>query len=147
MIKTRFRCRTLMQGGANLLLTNNSGCTVLHLLMGCEVAHEEKPLYRILINDIIRSFRFNMNARNTAGATALHVAASRGFRYPILFQTTKRGLRKKKKNDLRWNVKVLLMHNPDLNAQSKNGDTALHLAARQGDKKMAQYVCWCFGEY
>ena len=87
-----------MQGGANLLLTNNVGCTVLHLLMGNEVAHEEKPLFRILVNDVIRSFRFNMNARNTAGATALHVAASRGYR---------------------WNMKVLLMHNPDLNAQSK----------------------------
>ena len=90
----------MMQGGANLLLTNSSGATVLHLFMGCEVAHEEKPLYRILINDVIRSFRFNMNARNTAGATALHVAASRGFR---------------------WNMKVLLMHNPDINAQSKCG--------------------------
>ena len=72
-----------MQGGANLLLTNNAGCTVLHLLMGCEVSHDEKPLFRILVNDIIRSFRFNMNARNSAGATALHIAASRGYRYAI----------------------------------------------------------------
>lgn len=97
-VLTRRSCRSLLQGGANLLLTNNSGCTVLHLLMGCEVAHEEKPLFRILVNDIIRSFRFNMNARNTAGATALHIASSRGYR---------------------WNMKVLLMHNPDINAQSK----------------------------
>lgn len=60
--------------------------------MASPLAKEMKPVFRSVVNDVVRSFRFDINAKNSKGLTALHHAAKRSRR---------------------WNLKVLLLHNPD----------------------------------
>lgn len=66
--------------------------------MAAPLTKDRKPLFRVILNDIVRSFRFDINAKNSKGLTAAHHAAKRARR---------------------WNMKTLLMFNPDLEIPDK----------------------------
>lgn len=61
--------------------------------MSAPLNKDQKPIFRAVVNDIVRSFRFDINAKTEKGVTAAHHAAKRGRR---------------------WNLKVLLSFNPDV---------------------------------
>ena len=66
---------------------------ILHVLMAAPLVKEVKPVFRSCVHDVVRSFRFDINSKTDKGLTAAHHGAKRARR---------------------WNLKVLLMCNPDL---------------------------------
>lgn len=96
-------CRLLLEAGAQVDAKNSHGNTPLHV--ACLNGH-------LSVCHELAMFQANLEATNKRGQTPLHIAAASTHGVDCLL--------------------FLLEHNVDINVQSADGKTALHMTAVHG---------------
>jgi len=134
------KVRTLLKASPDLVNAKDGEwqMTVLHWAAGCG----RKPVVELLLAN-----KAEVNAKGKDGETPLHLAANRGFmevvevllanKANVNAKDDKYGqtpLHSAAQEGNKTVVELLLANKANVNAKDNKGQTALHLAAKEGDK-------------